>query len=55
MLPRRRLLYYAVAGTESAHVADVLQAGYVLHDRLLKPAMVTVAAGPAQAAADGAQ
>ena len=25
-------------------VADVLQAGYMLHDRLLKPAMVTVAA-----------
>lgn len=28
-------------------VADVMQPGYVLHDRLLRPAMVAVAKGPA--------
>jgi len=45
-------LHQAVAQVPSANVpagsvVQVLQAGYVLHDRLLKPAMVTVAAPPA--------
>jgi molecular chaperone GrpE len=44
--------HQAVAQVESkdvpaGHVVQVLQAGYVLHDRLLKPAMVTVATAPA--------
>ena len=30
-------------GTPTGHVAQVLSAGYAIHDRLLKPAMVTVA------------
>ncbi len=31
------------AETEPGHVVQVLQAGYIIHDRLLRPAMVTVA------------
>jgi molecular chaperone GrpE len=43
--------HQAVAQVESAetpagNVVQVLQAGYVLHDRLLRPAMVSVAAQP---------
>jgi len=50
-------LHQAVAQVERGDlvpgtVADVLQAGYMLHDRLLKPAMVTVAATPAASPAD---
>jgi molecular chaperone GrpE len=49
--------HQAVAQVESAevppgNVVQVLQAGYVLHDRLLKPAMVTVAT-PKAAASEG--
>ena len=42
-----------VGGTDkpAGTVVQVLQAGYTLHDRLLRPAMVGVAKGqPAQAA-----
>jgi molecular chaperone GrpE len=44
-------LHQAVAQIESdaqapGHVVQVLQAGYTLHDRLLRPAMVTVASQP---------
>jgi molecular chaperone GrpE len=47
--------HQAVAQIESAEhapgtVLQVMQAGYVLHDRLLRPAMVGVAKAPAQAA-----
>ena len=35
------------------HVAQVLQIGYVLHDRLLRPALVGVAKAPANDTADG--
>ena len=38
------------ADVEPGTVLDVLQAGYLLHDRLLKPAMVTVATAPAEGA-----
>lgn len=31
------------ADVEPGHVVQVLQAGYIIHDRLLRPAMVTVA------------
>lgn len=34
-------------------VVDVLQAGYVIHDRLLRPAMVSVAKASANQAANG--
>jgi len=37
------------SGKPPGTVIDVLQAGYTLHDRLLKPAMVTVAAQEAKA------
>ncbi len=43
-------------GTPAGTVIEVLQPGYVLHDRLLRPAMVGVAKGtpkPAGAGADG--
>jgi molecular chaperone GrpE len=32
-------------GAEPNSIVQVLQAGYVIHDRLLRPAMVTVAKG----------
>ena len=38
------------AEVASGHVVDVVQAGYVIHDRLLRPAMVTVAKPPAATA-----
>lgn len=37
----------AKEGAEPGTVLDVLQAGYMLHDRLLRPAMVSVVAQPA--------
>jgi molecular chaperone GrpE len=45
-------VHQAVVELESAdvppgHVVQVLQAGYTLHDRLLRPAMVAVAKSPA--------
>jgi len=40
----------AAAGT----VVQVLQAGYKIHDRLLRPAMVGVASGTAQAVSTSA-
>ena len=47
--------HQAVAQVEDAdatpgHVIQVLQAGYIIHDRLLRPAMVTVAKGGEKAA-----
>jgi len=36
-------------GQPAGTVVQVLQAGYMLHDRLLRPAMVGVAKGPAEA------
>jgi molecular chaperone GrpE len=39
------------SGQPAGTVVEVLQPGYVLHDRLLRPAMVGVAKGGAQAAA----
>ncbi len=38
----------ATPDAEAGTVVQVLQAGYVIHDRLLRPAMVGVAAGGAQ-------
>lgn len=42
---------YEKPGTEYANgtVAEVMQAGYVMHDRLLRPAMVAVAKGAPEA------
>ena len=37
---------------EPNHVMDVMQKGYLLHDRLLRPAMVVVSKAPASTAAD---
>lgn len=50
-------LHEAVAAVESGevapnHVLAVMQKGYRLHDRLLRPAMVTVARAPAAAGQD---
>jgi molecular chaperone GrpE len=41
------------AEIEPNHVISVLQKGYVLNERLLRPAMVVVARAPAQTAAKG--
>lgn len=40
----------AVPGTAAGTVVQVLQAGYVIHDRLLRPAMVVVASEAAEPA-----
>src|SRR6185437_11829111 len=40
-------------GQPAGTVVQVLQPGYVMHDRLLRPAMVGVAKGEAKPAADG--
>jgi len=40
-------------GKPAGTIVQVLQAGYVLHDRLLRPAMVGVAKGPMPAAEPG--
>jgi molecular chaperone GrpE len=40
-------------GKPAGTVVQVLQPGYILHDRLLRPALVGVAKGGAPAAADG--
>ena len=46
----------AISHVESEHPANTVidehQRGYVLHDRLLRPALVTVGKGPARPAAD---
>ncbi|MEJ0010304.1 MAG: nucleotide exchange factor GrpE [Alphaproteobacteria bacterium] len=40
------------ADAEPGTVVQVLQAGYVIHDRLLRPAMVGVASGAAEKKVD---
>ena len=41
-------------GQPAGTVVQVLQAGYTIHDRLLRPALVAVAKGNPAAANDGA-
>jgi molecular chaperone GrpE len=43
------------AEIEPNHVVSVMQKGYVLNERLLRPAMVVVAKAPAQAPAEGGE
>ncbi len=40
---------------EPNHVVNVMQKGYILNERLLRPAMVVVAKAPAQAAAESGE
>lgn len=43
---RHQAVFQKSDGAEEGRIIQVLQPGYLLHDRLLRPAMVGVAAGP---------
>ena len=50
---RHQAMYEAEnASVPAGHIAQVIQAGYLIGDRVLRPALVAVSKGPPKAAAD---